>query len=97
MPVGLIGKAKKCIYTPYMAKPLSVSDAAYAVLAAQKQPRESFSDVILRLAPPPLETCGDLLDCLARSSGPFFDAKFLKTLRQRKQNPRRSPRQAHAR
>ena len=80
-----------------MARPLSVSDAAYAVLAAQKQPKESFSDVILRLAPPPIETCGDLLDFLASSSGPLFDPKFLKELRRRKQHPKRSPRKAHAR
>ena len=80
-----------------MARPLTVSDEAYAVLAAQKQPKESFSDVILRLAPPPIETCGDLLDYLAGSSGPMFGAGFLKQLRQRKQNPKRSPRKAHAR
>ena len=80
-----------------MAKPLTVSDEAYAVLAAQKQPKESFSDVILRLAPPPIDTCGDLLDYLAGSSAPMFDTQFLKELRQRKQQPRRSSRKAHAR
>ena len=80
-----------------MARPLTVSDEAYAVLAAQKQAKESFSDVILRLAPPPIETCGDLLDYLASSSSPMFGAGFLKQLRQRKQNPKRSPRKVHAR
>ncbi len=85
------------IYISYMSKPLTVSDAAYAVLAAQKQPKESFSDVILRLAPPPIETCGDLLDYLAGTSGPLFDPEFLKELRRRKHNPKRSPRNVHAR
>jgi hypothetical protein len=80
-----------------MAKPLTVSDAAYAVLAAQKQPKESFSDVILRLAPPPIETCGDLLDYLAGRSGPLFEPTFLTELRRRKQQPKRSPRKGHAR
>jgi hypothetical protein len=75
-----------------MAKPLNVSDTAYAVLAAQKQPNESFSDVILRLAPPPIETCGDLLDYLQRTDAPLLPPDFLKELRSRKKNPKRSPR-----
>jgi predicted CopG family antitoxin len=75
-----------------MSKPLTVSDTAYAVLAAQKQPKESFSDVILRLSPLPIETCGDLLGVLAVEKAPLFDAKFLKELRRRKQNPKRSNR-----
>jgi predicted CopG family antitoxin len=79
-----------------MAKPLTVSDTAYAVLAAQKQPHESFSDVILRLAPPPIETCGDLLDYLESTDRPLIDSAFLKELRERKKNPKRSPRKGLA-
>ena len=32
-----------------MTKPVQLSDEAYARLAAQKRPGESFSDVVLRL------------------------------------------------
>ena len=70
-----------------MSKPMTVSDDAYAVLAAQKQPNESFSDVILRLSPLPIETCGDLLETLAVDKSPFFKPQFLKELRKRKRNP----------
>jgi len=73
-----------------MSKRLTVSDSAYAALAAQRGPNESFSDVILRLAPPPLETCGDLLDYLERTKAPLLDLNFLAELRKRKRNSRGS-------
>jgi len=79
-----------------MSKPMQVSDAAYAVLSAQKATNESFSDVILRCVPEPLETCGDLLGFLRTTKGPLMDAKFLKELRHRKRHPKRSSRKAHA-
>jgi hypothetical protein len=79
-----------------MAKPMQVSEAAYAVLAAQKAPKESFSDVILRCVPEPIETFGDLLGYLRAKPGPLMDPKFLKELRNRKKQPKRSPRKRHA-
>ena len=75
---------------------MRVSDQAYKVLAAQKESNESFSDVILRLAPFPIETCGDLLDVLATEKSPFFNPEFLKERRSRKRNPKRSTRKYDA-
>jgi hypothetical protein len=79
-----------------MSKPMQVSEAAYAVLSAQKQGNESFSDVIVRCVPEPIETCGELLDYLKTGQGPLLDAGFLKDLRRRKQQPKRSPGKPHA-
>jgi predicted CopG family antitoxin len=79
-----------------MAKPMQVSETAYAVLSAQKGPRESFSDVILRCVPQPIETFGELSTYLRTKKGPLADAEFLKELRRRKQNPKRSPRKNRA-
>jgi predicted CopG family antitoxin len=80
----------------YMSKPMQVSDAAYAVLSAQKGPDESFSDVILRCVPEPIETFGDLLVYLRASKEPLMDPQFLKDLRNRKRHPKRSPRKSNA-
>ena len=75
---------------------MQVSEAAYAVLSAQKGPRESFSDVILRCVPEPIETFGELLTYLKTKKGPLADTEFLKALRHRKQNSKRSPRKNRA-
>jgi predicted CopG family antitoxin len=45
-----------------MTKPVQLSDAAYARLAALKQPGESFSDVVLRTVPRP-----SLVEALAKN------------------------------
>jgi predicted CopG family antitoxin len=79
-----------------MAKPLSISETAYAVLQSQKRPKESFSDVIVRLIPPRIDTFGDLLDYLETTDAPLMDPGFLKELRRRKQRPKRSPRKSNA-
>jgi len=75
-----------------MSKQMTVSNDAYVVLAAQKQPNESFSDVILRLSPLAIETCGDLLETLAVDQAPCFKPQFLKELRKRKLSLKRSNR-----
>ena len=79
-----------------MAKPMQVSEAAYAVLSAQKAPNESFSDVILRCVPEPIETFGDLLNYLRAKEGLLIDPGFLKKLRRRKQQAKRSSRKTRA-
>ncbi len=79
-----------------MSKPMQVSEAAYAVLSAQKGPRESFSDVILRCVPEPIDTFGELLTHLRTKKGPLADPKFLKELRGRKQKPKFSVRKNRA-
>jgi predicted CopG family antitoxin len=74
-------------------KTIMVNESAYQVLASQKKGRESFSDVILRIAPPKtLKTCGELLDHLSKEEGPILQPDFLKELRERKLNPKRSAR-----
>ena len=79
-----------------MSKPMQVSEAAYAVLSAQKGPGESFSAVILRCVPQPIDTFGELLTHLRTKKGPLAAPEFLKELRGRKQQPKRSPRKSRA-
>ena len=62
-----------------------VSDEAYAALMAHKTEEESFSDVIKRLAPPPIKTFGDLERHLEHLKGPLFpDMAALRRIRARK-------------
>ncbi len=79
-----------------MSKPMQVSEAAYAVLSAQKRPGESFSAVILRCVPQPIDTFGELLTHLRTKKGSLADPEFLKELRRRKQNPKLSARKSRA-
>jgi len=73
------------MYIVCMSKNVMLSDEAYAALASHKKPDESFSDVIKRLAPPPIKTFGDLERYLENSEGPLFsDMKALRRLRDRK-------------
>jgi predicted CopG family antitoxin len=68
-----------------MSKNVMLSDDAYAALASHKKSNESFSDVIKRLAPPPIKTFGDLERHLDTVEGPLFsDMKALRRLRARK-------------
>jgi predicted CopG family antitoxin len=55
-----------------MSKNVMLSDEAYAALSKHKRSGESFSDVVKRLAPAPLETFGDLEKYLNTIEGPLF-------------------------
>jgi predicted CopG family antitoxin len=68
-----------------MSKNVMLSDEAYAALATHKKPNESFSDVIKRLAPPPIKTFGDLEKHLETLEGPLFtDVDALRRLKAKK-------------
>lgn len=55
-----------------MGKNVVLSDDAYAALSKHKRKGETFSDVVLRLAPAPIETFGDLEKYLDDLEGPLF-------------------------
>jgi predicted CopG family antitoxin len=62
-----------------------LSDEAYNALAKHKRKDESFSDVVKRLAPPPLGTFGDLEKYLQNLEGPIFsDMSALERAKARK-------------
>jgi predicted CopG family antitoxin len=68
-----------------MSKNLMISDDAYAALLQYKKESESFSEVIKRLAPPPIRTFGDLEKYLDELDGPLFsDMKALDRIKARK-------------
>jgi len=68
-----------------MSKNVMLSDQAYQALLKHKRKEESFSDVIRRLAPPPIETFGDLEKHLENLEGPLFsDMDALRRVRARK-------------
>ena len=76
-----------------------VSEAAYRRLSDARHEDESFTEIILRIAPPPpLRTCGDLLEYVKTAQKPLIPAEHLRYLKAKKQNPKPSPRAArHAR
>jgi predicted CopG family antitoxin len=68
-----------------MGRNVSLDDEAVAALEAPRRGNESFSDVVKRLAPPPIKTFGDLENFLDQLEGPLFpDLEALKKLRERK-------------
>ena len=68
-----------------MSKNVMLSDEAYTALAKHKRKDESFSDVVKRLAPPPLGTFGDLEKYLDNLEGPLFsDMSALERVKARK-------------
>jgi len=68
-----------------MSKNVMLSDEAYNALAKHKRKNESFSDVVKRLAPPPLGTFGDLEKYLENLEGPLFsDMTALERVKARK-------------
>lgn len=71
-------------------KTLTISEEAHHRLKKRKLPGESFTDVILRELPEPLETAGDVLDFLKSQPPARLDRKALAALRQGR--GRRSPR-----
>ena len=73
------------LYCLYMSKSVMLSDDACAALLKHKKAGESFSDVVKRLAPPPIRTFGDLERLLERVDGPIFsDMKALQRLKGKK-------------
>ena len=74
-----------------MSKNVMLSDDAYAALSKHKRKGESFSDVVLRLAPAPIETFGDLEKHLDEMDGPLFPSmEWIRRVRDRNK-----ARQAH--
>ncbi len=71
-------------------KTLTTGDEAHQRLKRHKLPGESFTQVILRELPEPLETAGDVLDFLRAEPPPRLDPRALEALRKRR--GRRSPR-----
>lgn len=62
-----------------------LSDEAYEALANYKKEGESFSEVVKRLAPPRIETFGDLEKHLESLDGPLFpNMDALRRIRARK-------------
>jgi hypothetical protein len=55
-----------------MSKNVMLSDEAYKALSKHKTKGESFSDVVLRLAPSPIETFGDLEKFVDTLEGPLI-------------------------
>lgn len=62
-------------------KTLTISDEAHQRLKKRKLPGESFTQVILREIPEPLETAGDVLDYLRSEPAPQLDRRALESLR----------------
>ncbi len=68
-----------------MSKNVMLSEEAYAALSKHKRKDESFSDVVKRLAPPPLSSFGDLEKYLDNIEGPLFsDMSALERVKERK-------------
>jgi hypothetical protein len=68
-----------------MSKNVMISDEAYAALSKHKRTNENFSDVIKRLAPPPIETFGDSEKYLDNLEAPLnLDFESLERIRRRK-------------
>ena len=62
-------------------KTLTISEEAHQRLKKHKLPGESFTQVILRELPEPLETAGQVLDFLKSEPPPKLDLKALGALR----------------
>jgi len=62
-------------------KTLTISEEAHERLRKHKMPGESFTQVILRELPEPLETAGEVLDFLKSQAPPRLDRIALESLR----------------
>ena len=71
-------------------KTLTITEEAHQRLKQHKLPGESFTQVILRELPEPLETAGDVLDFLTSQPPVRLDRKALEAVRRGR--GRRSPR-----
>ena len=62
-------------------KTLTITEEAHQRLKKHKLPGESFTQVILRELPEPLETAGDVLDFLTSQPPVRLDRKALEAVR----------------
>ena len=62
-------------------KTLTITEEAHQRLKKHKLPGESFTQVILRELPEPLETAGDVLDFLTSQPPVRLDRKALQAVR----------------
>jgi predicted CopG family antitoxin len=62
-------------------KTLTISEEAHRRLKRHRLPGESFTQVILREIPEPLETAGDVLDYLSTQAPARIDREALAALR----------------
>jgi hypothetical protein len=60
---------------------ISVPADVHELLSAQKEPGESFGDLLRRPMRPPADTCGELLDRLEDLPLPALDRKQLTAFR----------------
>jgi predicted CopG family antitoxin len=74
------------------SKTLRTSLEAYRRLMKHKLPGESFTQVILREIPEPLETAGDVLEFLRIEQPPLLDRRAFESVR--KGRGRRSKRRS---
>jgi predicted CopG family antitoxin len=64
-----------------MGKTITIDDHAYKLLSSLKRdPRDSFTKVILRHIHKPAETCGELLDATQGDPPPEVDLAILNRL-----------------
>lgn len=74
---------------------ISIPPDVHEMLAAQKQPGESFGDLLRRRMRPPANTCDELLERLEELPLPQLDeermAGFLASRGRRSQRPARRP------
>lgn len=59
---------------------IAIKEEAYKRLKKLKLPGDSFTDVILRELPDPLETAGEILDYFEKHPVPKANPKLLKTM-----------------
>jgi predicted CopG family antitoxin len=75
---------KSVIFVYYLCmafKTLTIREEAHQRLKKHKLPGESFTQVILRELPDPLETAGDVLDFLKSQPRPELDPRARAALR----------------
>ncbi|HUR46788.1 MAG TPA: antitoxin VapB family protein [Candidatus Saccharimonadales bacterium] len=74
-----------------MSKNVMLSDAAYNALLKHKKGKESFSEIVNRLVPPPIRTFGDLERHLDNLEGPLsIDFEALDRVRRGKGKRKRA-------
>ncbi len=79
------------MHTTCMSRNVNLDEEAVATLEAHRRGQESFSKVVKRVVPPPIQTFGDLERHLENIDGPLFtDFDRLEKLIARKQRANRA-------